>query len=91
MRKYVYDGDNIVAELNADNRTLARYTCSPNRPDDLLSVSFTTHAVSASNGGTAHQRRLCNFTSFSIYYIDAFGVIEETFFTWLMHKLHCHC
>lgn len=52
-RKYIYDGDNIIAEIDGNNRLLASYTHSPLLPDDLLAVHFTNHAVKSTNGGDA--------------------------------------
>jgi RHS repeat-associated protein len=53
VKKYAYDGVNIIAELDVNNRVLASYTHSPLSPDDVLSVHFTSHAVKVSQGGDA--------------------------------------
>jgi len=45
-QKYYYGGDNIIAELDADNNLTASYTHSPLRPDDVLGAKFTSFAVS---------------------------------------------
>lgn len=45
-RKYYYDADNIIAELDADNNLTASYTHSPLRPDDVLGAKFASAAVS---------------------------------------------
>lgn len=52
-KKFIYDGDNIIAELDSSNRLVASYTHSPLRPDDILAVHFTNNSVKESNGGTA--------------------------------------
>jgi len=44
-QKYYYDGDNIIAELDADNNLTASYTHSLLRPDDVLGAKFTISAV----------------------------------------------
>ena len=45
-QKYYYDGENIIAELDADNNLTASYTYSPLRPDDVLGAKFTSSAIS---------------------------------------------
>lgn len=44
-RKYIYDGPEIIAELNEDNSVLAKYTHSGLRTDDVLSVEVTSAGV----------------------------------------------
>lgn len=52
-RKYVYDGDNILAEYDGNNTLLARYTHSPLMPDDILSSDISSEGVTAGVGKKA--------------------------------------
>lgn len=52
-KKYAYDGENIIAEFDVNNRLVASFTHSPLSPDDVLSVHFTNHAVKSIQGGDA--------------------------------------
>lgn len=55
VRKYVYDSNEIIAELDEDNSVLATYTHSSLRTDDVLSVNVTSAGVNrglASVSGT---------------------------------------
>ena len=45
LRKYVYDGQEVIAELDEDDNTLVRYTHSGMRTDDVLSMDVTTMGV----------------------------------------------
>lgn len=68
LRKYIYDGENILAELDSSNNMLARYTHSPLAPDDILSVEITTDGVSAGIGTSIGK----------FYYLkDAIGSIAD--------------
>ena len=49
-QKFYYDGDNILAELDAENNLTASYTHSPLGADDVLGAKFTSAAV---NNGLA--------------------------------------
>jgi RHS repeat-associated protein len=44
-RKYVYDGNEILAEFDTDNKLLATYTHSTLRTDDALAVDVTADGV----------------------------------------------
>ncbi|MFT6069643.1 MAG: RHS repeat-associated protein [Bacteriovoracaceae bacterium] len=44
-RKYVYDGNEILAEFDADNKLLVTYTHSTLRTDDVLAVDVTADGV----------------------------------------------
>lgn len=50
-QKFYYDGDNILAEVDANNTLTASYTHSPLRPDDILAEKFSSAAIS--NGFSA--------------------------------------
>lgn len=68
VRKYIYDGENILAELDSSNNILARYTHSPLAPDDVLSAEITATGVLAGIGTTAGK----------FYYLkDAIGSITD--------------
>lgn len=68
-RKFIYNGENILVELDKDNNLLARYTHSPLRPDDVLGVQVTP--LGASSAGIAHQ-------SGKYFYLkDHLGTISE--------------
>jgi RHS repeat-associated protein len=57
VRKYIYDGSEIIAELNNNNNILARYTQSGLRTDDTLAMDVTGAGVTegiAPNSGTYH-------------------------------------
>ena len=45
-KKYYYDGENIIAEIDAENNLTASYTHSPLGADDVLGAKFTTAGVS---------------------------------------------
>lgn len=45
-RRYAYDGNEIIAELDGNNSVLARYTHSGLRTDDVLGVEITSAGVS---------------------------------------------
>ena len=45
-RRYAYDGNEIIAELDENNSVLARYTHSGLRTDDVLSVEISSAGVS---------------------------------------------
>lgn len=67
-RHFMYDGDNILAEFDDSGNLIAKHTHSPLMPDDILSTSFESEAVSAglTNGPT------------KIYYLkDQLGSITE--------------
>ncbi|MBK24969.1 MAG: hypothetical protein CME70_13310 [Halobacteriovorax sp.] len=67
-RKYVYDGNEILAEFDIDNKLLATYTHSTLRTDDVLSVDVTTDGVAK---GTAQAAQ-------SYFYIkDGQGTIVD--------------
>lgn len=65
---FAYDGDNIVAEMDANNRVLASYTFSPMGPDDVLAVHFTSHAVPAAQGGDPISSKYIMATSVGNFY-----------------------
>ncbi|MEK6628643.1 MAG: RHS repeat-associated core domain-containing protein [Bdellovibrionota bacterium] len=44
-QKFFYDGDNILAEVDAINNLTVSYTHSPLRADDVLGAKFTSSAV----------------------------------------------
>ncbi|WP_413942693.1 RHS repeat-associated core domain-containing protein [Bdellovibrio sp. HCB-162] len=46
-RRYIYNGDHIFAEENANFELLARYTNNPTNLDDMLAVQITPAGVSA--------------------------------------------
>ena len=55
QRKYIYDGQEIIAELDENDSTLIRYTHSGQRTDDVLAMDVTSSGVSrgvASSSGT---------------------------------------
>jgi RHS repeat-associated protein len=57
IRKYIYDGNEILAELNGNNSVLVRYTHSGLRTDDTLAMDVTSAGVSegiAPTSGTYH-------------------------------------
>jgi len=67
-RKYVYDGNEILAEFDIDNKLLATYTHSTLRTDDVLAVDVTTDGVAK---GTAQAAQ-------SYFYIkDGQGTIVD--------------
>ena len=47
LKKYYYDGDNILSELDAADNLTASYTHSPLKADDILSAKFTSYATPA--------------------------------------------
>lgn len=67
-RKYVYDGNEILAEFNGSNQVLARYTHSRLRTDDVLAADITSSGVSAGLAASAG----------SYFYLkDALGTITD--------------
>jgi hypothetical protein len=46
-RRYVYDGNEILSELNESNNVLVRYTHSRLRTDDMLAADITSKGVAA--------------------------------------------
>jgi len=50
VKKYIYNGENIFAELNGNNQVEAVYTHSPLNPDDILEAEITHDGV---QGGLA--------------------------------------
>ncbi len=46
-RKYIYNGENIIAEFNDSNQLLARYLHSPLKADDILSAEISSQGVNA--------------------------------------------
>ena len=46
VRRYVYDGSEMLIEYDGSNNVLARYTYSGMRPDDILASDITTSGVS---------------------------------------------
>jgi len=67
-RKYMYDGDNILAEYDGSNAVLARYTHSPLKPDDVLSAEITPSGVTAGLAQSAGK----------VYYLkDALGTVTD--------------
>lgn len=46
-RKFIYNGNEIIAELNEDDDVLAKYTHSGLQSDDLLAVEITSEGVNA--------------------------------------------
>ena len=52
-KKFLFDGENVIAELDYNNRLMASYTYSPLKPDDILAAHYTAHAVKSANGGDA--------------------------------------
>jgi RHS repeat-associated protein len=46
-RRYVYDGNEILFEMDGDNKILATYTHSMLRTDDVLAMDVTADGVSA--------------------------------------------
>lgn len=49
-RKYIYDGQEILAELDKDNNDLAVYTHSSLRTDDVLAVDVKSTKIASSTG-----------------------------------------
>lgn len=47
MRRYAYDGDDLVAEMDGGNNTLARYSYSGVQTDDILSADVSSAGVAA--------------------------------------------
>lgn len=67
-RRYVYDGDNILAEYDGSNSLLARYTYSPLMPDDVLSADISSSGVMADLAKTSGK----------FYYLkDALGTVTD--------------
>ncbi len=57
IRKYIYDGNEILAELDGNNSVLVRYTHSGLRTDDVLAMDVTNSGVNAGiapSTGTYH-------------------------------------
>lgn len=46
IRKFVYDGNEIIAELSGNNSVLVKYTHSGQRMDDVLAMDVTSAGVS---------------------------------------------
>jgi len=67
-RRYLYDGDNVIAEYNGNNQLLATFTHSLLAPDDILSSNIT---YTGTEEGIASQPA-------SFYYLkDALGSITD--------------
>ncbi|MEK6627649.1 MAG: RHS repeat-associated core domain-containing protein, partial [Bdellovibrionota bacterium] len=52
-QKFYYDGENILAEVDANNNLTVSYTHSPLRSDDVLGAKFTSAAVSSGLAASA--------------------------------------
>lgn len=68
IRKYVFRGSNVLAELDGQNQVLARYTHSPLTPDDILAVEFTSQGV---------QAGLSQSTGAFFYLKDSIGSVTD--------------
>lgn len=79
FKRFVYDGPNIIAEIDINNRLLASYTHSPLSADDLLAAHFTSHAVSSSSGGDAISSEyvLSNVVGNTYYLKDHLNTITD--------------
>ena len=66
-RRFAYDGNEIIAELDENNSVLARYTHSGLRTDDVLGVEITTAGVS---------RGLATSSGDYLYLKDGLGSVQ---------------
>ncbi|NJM09734.1 MAG: hypothetical protein HC883_02220 [Bdellovibrionaceae bacterium] len=68
IRRYVYNGENILAEYDGNNALLVRYQHSPLKQDDILSAQFTSEGVAAG----------LSYSTGDVYYLkDALGSVTD--------------
>ncbi len=79
VKRFIYDGDNIIAEADLQNRVVAYYTHSSLGMDDILSVHVTSHGVSSQNGGNAlNDGSVISKSQGSFYFLkDSLGSVTE--------------
>lgn len=68
IKKYVYDGDNVLFEYDGSNNLLAKYTHSPLKADDVLTVDVQSAGVTAGLAQTQGKYQ---------YLKDAIGSVTE--------------
>lgn len=75
LRKYYYDGPNVLAELDGGDNLTATYTYSPLRDDDILGAKFTTAATQS--GAVSSGQVLASSTGVVYYLKDHLNTVTD--------------
>lgn len=74
-KKYYYDGDDILAELDGGNNLTVSYTHSPLRPDDVLGAKFTSYAAPSN---AISEGQILALSAGNVYYLkDHLNTVNE--------------